>query len=390
MSDQQKNIERRFTGWKIYIPIIIGLSISFWLVNNNLSTPTYEQVKDGIGTFIWQDTNHNEVIDYHLENEFIPSNNGNYIKITGWDRLNKIQWRNSSFFWLFLALIMMLIRDLAYMIRIRVLTKNDLNWKQSFNVILIWEFISALTPGVVGGAAVAMFLLKREKIEMGRSTSIVLSTAMLDNLFYIITVPALLLIVGPHIFLPDSLSTEITNLFWVAYGIIASVFILLLVGILIKPNWLKQLITLVFSLPFLRRWKNQSITTGNEMINTGKMLRKETPLFWMKATAATFLSWTARYLVINCIIQAFFHVSLFEHLQILARELGMWLIMLVSPTPGGSGIAEYTFSIFMEGFIPIGLAGIVAVVWRLISYYPYLIIGSVILPNWLQKTSSNG
>jgi uncharacterized membrane protein YbhN (UPF0104 family) len=28
-----------------------------------------------------------------------------------------------------------------------------------------------------------------------------------------------------------------------------------------------------------------------------------------------------------------------------------------------------------------------AVLWRLISYFPYLIIGAIILPNWLKKKS---
>jgi glycosyltransferase 2 family protein len=81
---------------------------------------------------------------------------------------------------------MMVFRDLAYMVRIRMLTNRQLSWKQSMNVILVWEFASALTPGVVGGSAVAMFILQREKIALGKSTAIVLVTAILDNFFYIL------------------------------------------------------------------------------------------------------------------------------------------------------------------------------------------------------------
>jgi glycosyltransferase 2 family protein len=62
--------------------------------------------------------------------------------------------------------------------------------------------------------------------------------------------------------------------------------------------------------------------------------------------------------------------------------------MLVSPTPGGSGIAEYFFPVFLREYIagPAGdLTTIVALTWRLITYYPYLIIGAFILPFWLRR-----
>jgi uncharacterized protein (TIRG00374 family) len=58
---------------------------------------------------------------------------------------------------------------------------------------------------------------------------------------------------------------------------------------------------------------------------------------------------------------------------------------LISPTPGGSGIAEFAFSGFLNDFIPFGLVAILAILWRLISYYPYLFIGAIILPKWLRN-----
>ena len=69
-----------------------------------------------------------------------------------------------SILFLFLACVMMVFRDFAYMVRIRILTEKLLTWKQSFNVILLWEFASAITPSVVGGSSVAMFILNKEGI----------------------------------------------------------------------------------------------------------------------------------------------------------------------------------------------------------------------------------
>lgn len=74
-----------------------------------------------------------------------------------------------------------------------------------------------------------------------------------------------------------------------------------------------------------------------------------------------------------------------SHFLIYGRQLVMWVIMLISPTPGGTGIAEFAFDGFLKDFIPIGLAGLLVVLWRLISYYPYLFIGAIILPKWFRK-----
>ena len=60
--------------------------------------------------------------------------------------------------------------------------------------------------------------------------------------------------------------------------------------------------------------------------------------------------------------------------------------MLISPTPGSTGVAEIAFSGFLKDFIPYGLAAALAFLWRLISYYPYLFIGAIILPRWIRRT----
>ena len=48
---------------------------------------------------------------------------------------------------------------------------------------------------------------------------------------------------------------------------------------------------------------------------------------------------------------AFFTVK--DHMLIFARQLVMWIMMLVSPTPGGSGFAEYIFTRYLSDVIPV-------------------------------------
>jgi glycosyltransferase 2 family protein len=63
----------------------------------------------------------------------------------------------------------------------------------------------------------------------------------------------------------------------------------------------------------------------------------------------------------------------------------MWIVMLVSPTPGGTGVAELTFLGFLREFVPNGLESALALLWRIITYYPYLFIGAIVLPKWIKR-----
>lgn len=73
--------------------------------------------------------------------------------------------------------------------------------------------------------------------------------------------------------------------------------------------------------------------------------------------------------------------------MILARQFVIWVVLMVSPTPGGSGLSEWLFSEYYGDLVPtMGLALVLAVFWRVISYYVYLIIGAIIVPGWLKST----
>ena len=300
-----------------------------------------------------------------------------------------IHWSGSSILFLLLALLMMAFRDLAYMSRIRLLTNRMLSWRQSFNVIMIWEFASALSPGVVGGSAVAMFILRGEKIPLGKATALVIVTAIMDNLFYIVAIPVLFLFISVSQLFPEDLKwieQGGLTLFWIGYGIVLAITGLLFLSVFYYPKALTSLIRLIFTLPFLKKRKEKGEKINGDIYLASEELKTHNFLFWLRIFGITVWSWTSRYLVINFMLMAFISAGLGDHLLILGRQLVMWLVMLVTPTPGGSGMAEYLFEHFLSDFIANGtLALSLAFLWRMISYYPYLIIGSVVYPRWIRR-----
>ena len=54
---------------------------------------------------------------------------------------------------------MMALRDIGYMLRLRILAEKGLSWKKCFNIIMLWEFASTILPSAVGGTTVAAFFI---------------------------------------------------------------------------------------------------------------------------------------------------------------------------------------------------------------------------------------
>jgi len=307
------------------------------------------------------------------------------------DSFSKIEINLTFFAYIALALFFLVLRDFFYMLRLRILTDYKISWRHSFQVIMLWEFTSAITPSVVGGSAVAMFIIHQDHISLGRSTAIVMITAIMDELFYIIAVPIVVIIAGSkNIFINGSFNVfgntlETEQVFWVGYVFIVLLILVLSIGIFFNPTGFKRVITRVFRLKILRKWHQKSEHFGDEIILTSKQLKGKPFVFWASSFGVTILSWTSRFLVVNALIAAFSPTSIAQHSLIFGRQLIMWVILLISPTPGGSGIAEYFFPVFLGDFLPYGIAPTLALLWRFITYYPYLFMGVIIFPLWVKR-----
>lgn len=163
-------------------------------------------------------------------------------------------------------------------------------------------------------------------------------------------------------------------------------------GLFINPNQLKRTAAGITSLPYLKRWKRQAIELGNNFILASKELKAQNRRFHLKVFGATAAAWTFKFTLINCIIIALVSVldtGFLSQLKLYSRLEAMFIIMAFSPTPGGSGFAEFVFGGFLSDFVPKGIALVVASVWRLFTYYSYLLAGVIIIPAWLNKLISD-
>ena len=377
---------------RILMPLIIGISVAVFLIAKDFSKPIITQVQDGKGAYYWIDTNKDgakDITELHIADS---ENKGNIAVEYQKDILRYIlkNWTWSSTLCLFIAMLFGVMRDFMYMYRIRLLSDKKISWKHSFQIIMLWEFSSAITPTVVGGSAVAFFIVSLEGIGVGRSTAIVMITALLDELFYIIIAPIAILLVGINVaFIHDfdfnvyGDKFGVTTVFLIGYGFMCLLTIIILLAIFIYPRAFKRFLYYLSDISFLRRWKSKFEKMGNDIVISSQEFKGKSFLFWTKAYLITISSWISRFLVVNFLILAFTPIG--SHLLIFARQLVMWIILCISPTPGSSGIAEFAFPIFFKEFIPLGTGSTLSVLWRLYTYYPYIILGLIVLPIWSKR-----
>ena len=145
------------------------------------------------------------------------------------------------------------------------------------------------------------------------------------------------------------------------------------------------------SLPLIKRFKRSLYQIGEDVVVTSSELRNKPLSFHFNAILLTLGAWVTRFATVNFIILALVTVdwSFMDQFLIYARSQTMYVITQFSPTPGGSGVMEFMFSGFFKDFVSQGVGSVGALLWRLITYYPYLIIGALIIPNWIRRVIKN-
>jgi uncharacterized protein (TIRG00374 family) len=284
------------------------------------------------------------------------------------------------------AFFVLLARDIGYIYRIYYLTGKSLSRRASVFVVLLWEFASAVTPSAVGGTAVAIFILNREGIPMGKSLAYVMLTAILDNGFFIVAAPLVLLFTKGSVFNIEFSQGFLIG-FSISYTLIALYTFLMAYGLLVKPRAFKWILLKITAFRFFKRWRLAAYNTGNDMIRASAEMRGKDGGYWLKAIGYTLFAWVARYAMLNFLIWAFTDLTLQNHLMIFSRQVILWIVMLISITPGSTGTAEYFFTEFYREFLG-DFSSIVGIIWRIFTYYPYLFIGVLLLPYWLRKTGA--
>ncbi|MEX2574864.1 MAG: lysylphosphatidylglycerol synthase transmembrane domain-containing protein [Balneolaceae bacterium] len=251
--------------------------------------------------------------------------------------------------------------------KIRFLAEGKLPWEASFRIALTWDFASAVTPSTIGGAPVATYAMSREGMKLGKSTAIVLYGVLLDQFWYAVAVPVLLIagiwyeVIPPEIGFVGAATMVLIYTSLLLYGG------LLAYGLLVNPDSIKKVLKVVFRLPVLRKYEERVSEEAETLEEYSHQLRKKSGKFIVKAFYLSTAAWLCRVAIPVIVV-----LSLLpgDEVMLVFRSLSMNLASLVIPTPGGSGGVEGLFALFLGPLIERkAFIGLAVFVWRFITYY---------------------
>ncbi|MGI2257107.1 lysylphosphatidylglycerol synthase transmembrane domain-containing protein [Candidatus Cardinium hertigii] len=292
---------------------------------------------------------------------------------------------NPNWKYVYIAFLAILLREVGHIYRLRVLSNGSLRWSSCFYVAILWEFGTAVTPSVVGGGLVAIFLLSKEGLSLGRSMAYIVVLGMMDNFFFLLAGSfGLGGVYDPIFAMAGSFCSSMKHFFVIIYIVFFLYNLVMAIGVFVNPKLLKWILIYLTSIPFLKRWRRSAYQLSKDIIVTSDEFRGKSLLFWCKMLFCTFLIWTVRYMLLNCLIAAYCPTSFGEHLAIFGKQVVMWTLMLVPALPGGSGIAELLFQQFFEPILA-DYTLLIVLLWRITTFYLYLILGAILLPKWLEK-----
>ncbi len=338
------------TLWRIVLPVLFGVGMGVWLVRRDIDIETLRSIN--------------------------------------------LDWRGAI--GIALALLFVVGRDFGLAWRFHTIAAGDLTWRRAVRTDIMCAFTSAITPSVVGGSALAIFYLNREGISLGRATTLTLTTLFLDELFFVIFCPLIALFVPmADLFAPGAMAGNGTDMFfggvevvfWLVYAGIVIWTAILFFAIIAKPQATQRVIGSLARRRFLKRFRAKLETVAGNMVATSKWVKGRSRKWWINVFGATVLSWFSRYFVVCALFFAF--VPDVSQILVFARQFVVWVVLMVSPTPGGSGISEWLFTNYYGDLIGnLGVAAILAIVWRILSYYIYLIAGCTLLPGYFGNKSN--
>ncbi|MCW5907553.1 MAG: flippase-like domain-containing protein [Chitinophagales bacterium] len=338
-----------FNSWKLALPVLLGFAVSGYLIYSTFKPESLAAIRF------------------------------NYQLLAG----------------LVLAAFTVLLRDSAFIYKIRFSCDNAISWKTAIVVIMLWEFGSCVSPGAVGGIAVALFLLAGEGISYGRSAAIVLLNTFLDNMAFVVVFAVLYLFLGNDMFNVSATCADLqghpilqgvrglASKVWIGYWVYVCIVLLLGTALFLLPHTTRRVLHFAAGLPFLQFASEWLIRFGTDIEAAGNEFGRRGFSFWVPMVLATFVNWMARFALPNALFFGFAEQPL-NVLDIYARQFVTWIFIVLPTTPGASGVAEMAFMAMNCEFMPEGLSAAITTLWRIYSYYIYLVIGALILRVWLK------
>jgi len=318
------------------------------------------------------------------------------------------------------ALVCVITRVLFGGKRLSYVSHNRLSFKGGIRGQLAWDFAANITPSLVGGAPIAAYFIAQSseingdskagssgasvdanvsvgsgsgagarassgsgKIRLGEVTAFMMFIMLLDQAWFALSVPVILVSALFMEVIPASAGaagTITAVVYFIGFMIWTGLFAY---ATLFRPHLLAALADRVCRLPFLRKYREKVSHEMDEYQERATILRRQPLSFFAKGLLLTSGTWIARYALVVFIVWSF--VPDVDQLLLFIRSIAMTIGSLVMPTPGGAGGVEGLYVLFFGSLMPGALLAPTLLIWRIMGYYIFLGFGLYITTSHVKK-----
>ncbi len=298
---------------------------------------------------------------------------------------------NVNPWYLILAIIINLLMWTIGGLKIKVIANalgEYISLKSAVQTFLVGSFISNVTPFASGGGPFQVLLLNKRGISLGKSSTIIIVQFIMRLLFFSVLSPIFLLLF-PNLIDSGLIPKGLFDLLIIISLLISAIIIYFIW----KPEKIKILADKLKNLKLLqfltkdKRSEELIDRLYQEMDEFHQSLWQlarynRSSLWW--AGLFTVVFWTLFFLIIPVVLLGLDAEPFFFRSFIV--QTIFYLILPYLPTPGGSGVAEFGFAALFSSFVPSAILGLVAVVWRFLTFYLVIICGGLILFKMVAKS----
>ena len=254
-------------------------------------------------------------------------------------------------------------------------SKSDV-WKVARRTVLLGRYYDNITPAAVGGQPFQIYYMRKNSdLPAGASTSIPMFGMISLQIAFILIALVCFLFGGVAGDYPALIVTAWIGLLFYAF------WPMMVVGVSFFPKtttiFIKWIVKILAKIKIVKNCERTLVKVENEVeeyVESVKMILKTRGLFWQT-------------LALSLIFNMFIATIPFFVLTAFGGDVNFWecfgtTVAVMSaiyfiPTPGNSGAAEGTFFIVFSA-LSTGYVFWAMLVWRLFSYYIYVIIGLII------------
>jgi len=243
---------------------------------------------------------------------------------------------------------------------------------QAVRIILGGYFAGAVTPFQAGTFPLQVYLFTDYGIRPGRASSILFYRSALPYLTAIIIAPIVALRLGM------TSHWAFTPLV-VYFSLLFLVFVFLFILAIFKPKTLRR-----FLYGLRRRYpKLKKITSF--LLKELKEFRSGVRIYFNRKNIIYFIMAivTANLFLLFLLLVSPLTLAAFGISKVYLRAMGIQLllrsVLLYIPTPGATGVAEAGGLIFFAAVCPRFLLGIFVLIYRMFTFYIYVIIGGILI-----------